>query len=66
MLDIFYPGNFQKHNRNHKEWSIHHWLDAKQKPNLVDWYYKGCTNNIYQRAISFGLRPEFAQELANM
>ena len=66
MLEIFYPYNFQIHNRNHKEWSMHHWLNTKQKPNFDPWYYKECTNNIYRRAISFGLRPEFAWELANM
>lgn len=66
MLEIFYPHDFQNHNRSHEEWSLHHWLNGKNKEGYLPRYYKHCAANIYQRAISYGLRPEFAWELANM
>lgn len=66
MLDIFYPKEFQSHNRSSEEWAIHHWLNAKERVNPKHSIYKFYTSNIYSRALNFGLRPEFAWELANM
>ncbi len=50
--------------RSFYEWSMHHWLDAKYKESVKP-FQKECEDIIYDRALKYGLRPEFAREFAD-